>query len=309
VQLTRPAPPHPLARGWAAWRRAASPYLYLLPALTFLGVFTFYPLFQTVQISLYNWNLVSPNRTFVGLDNYLSLLGNPEFAALLTQTFCYLLLALIGNFLLPVGLALLTLQVGDQEADLYQALLFLPTVVAVSIGTLIWLWFFLPAGGLFNTILGHLGLRGPAWLTDARVALPAVALVANWKFLGFNYLIALAGLRALPKDYLEAARIDGATGWQVLRYVIVPLFSPSALFLFLSTLLLALENVFVPIDILTAGGPFNATSNLMYSVYQNAFRFFRAGQGAAESVVLILLFATLILAQFRLLERSAHYDR
>ena len=285
------------------------PYLYLLPALVALGLFTFWPLLRSVYISFFEWNLVNPKREFVGWQNYVQIVTDPGFAALLAQSAAYMGLSVIGSFLLPIGLALLTLQLSEREADLFQSLLFVPAVVAVSVGVLVWLWFYLPAGGLLAGLSGSLGLPRPAYLNDPALALPAVALSAAWKFLGFNYLIALAGLRAIPKEYLEAARVDGANGWPLLRFVVLPMFAPSALFLLVTTLLQSLEQVFIPIEVMTAGGPAGATNNLMYAVYQEGFKYFRAGRAAAESMLLIALFAGLILWQMRLMARSVSYDR
>ncbi len=289
--------------------KGLAPYLYLVPALLALGAFVYYPLLDTIYISLHEWNLVSAKRTWVGLENYRVLLGDPEFRRILLQSGFYVLLALVGNFLLPVGLALLTLQVSEREGDVYQSLLFAPTAVAVSVGSLIWLWFYLPAGGVFNHLLAHLGLPPQPWLTSPSTALPAVSLVAAWKYLGFHYLIALAGLRTIPREYLEAARVDGASGLTLLGRVVLPLFAPSALFLFLSTIIQSLEYAFIPIEVLTTGGPFGSTSNLMYAVWQEAFRFFRAGVASAQAVMMIALFAGFILWQFRLLERGVSYER
>jgi ABC-type sugar transport system permease subunit len=274
-----------------------------------LGLFVFAPLVRTFIISFYEWNLVSPARRFVGLENYLTLVGDSSFVATVAQSFGYMGLALVGNFALPVGLALLTLQLSEREAELFQSLLFVPAVIAVSVGVLVWSWFYQPAGGTFNVALGALGLPQPAWLTDPGLALPAVSLAANWKFLGFNYLIALSGLRAIPREYLEAARVDGASGVFLLSRIVLPLFGPSAIFLLVSTLLQSLEQVFVPIEVLTVGGPAGATTNLMYAVYQEGFKFFRAGRAAAESLLLIGLFSGLIVWQFRLFERRVSYDR
>lgn len=279
-------------------------YLYLLPALLVLGVFTFWPLLHTVWISFNDWNLVSGEHHLVGLKNYQALLADPAFRQTLLQSGAYLLLGLLGNGLLPLGVALLTLQVSERESEFYQSLLFLPTVVAVSVGTLIWLWFYLPAGGLFGKLWQGITHCSPAcsspnWLGDPRTALGSVALVGAWKFFGFNYLIALAGLRAIPKDVLEAARVDGAAGWNLLSRIILPLFAPTGLFLLVSAALSSLENTFVPVDVLTAGGPSGKTSHLMYAVYQDAFRFFRAGRAAAEAVLLIVLFGGLVLWQLR----------
>lgn len=308
MQLTRQSPAVKKGTSRSRYDRLGA-YLYIAPAIAVLLVFVFYPLVKTVEISFYRWNLVSPVKHFVGLSNYSQLLSDPGFAALLMQSLAYVLIALVGNFLLPLGLALLTLQVKEHEGEAFQALLFLPTVIAVSIGSLVWLWFYLPQGGIFNTLLHDLGISGLSWLNNPHWALPAVALVANWKFLGFNYLIALAGFKAIPKELLEAAWVDGARGWALLRHVILPLFAPSALFLFLSTVVQSMGNAFVPIEVLTLGGPAGSSSNLMYSIFQNAFQFFRAGYASAESVVLILLFAGFILWQLQVLERGVTYGR
>lgn len=290
-------------------RPSAWPYLYVLPALLFAGVFVYWPLVRVVALSFFEWNLVSPDRAYVGRDNYAALFSDRDFPRLLWQTLGYVLLALVGNFLLPLGLATLTLGVADRHADLYQSLLFTPTVVATSVGALLWQWVYLPTGGLLNAGLAALGLPEASWLSDPDTALGAIGVVAAWKFLGFNYLIALAGLKAVPRDYLEAARVDGAGGWALLAGVVLPLLGPTVLFLALTTALQALPNAFVPIRVLTEGGPAGATSNLLYAVYQSGFQFFQVGRASAEAVVLMLLLSLAGVAYFRLLDRKLAYDR
>ncbi len=283
------------------------PFLYVAPGLLFLLVFVYWPLFYNIWLSLHDWNLVSPTARFVGLGNYLALLQDPLFIQLLLQSLEYILLATLGNFLLPLALAFLTLQVRERWLDLYQSLLFAPTAVAVSVATLVWLYLYLPAAGPFSKAFSFLGFTPPNFLGDPQAALFAVSLVANWKFLGFHYLIALAGIRALPKEVLEAARVDGAVGWPFLSRVLLPMLAPTLLFLFLSAVSAALDYVFVPIDVMTQGGPFGHTSNLMYAVYQEAFRFFRVGMAAALAVLLSLGLAGFVLAQLRILERRSPY--
>ncbi|WP_353513606.1 sugar ABC transporter permease [Thermus sp. LT1-2-5] len=258
-------------------------------------------------MSLYEWNLVSPQARFVGLGNYQALLRDPLFGQLLQQSLLYMALAALGNFLLPFALALLTLQTAGRWAELYQSLLFTPTAVAVSVASLVWIYLYLPAAGPLAKAFNAVGLPAPNFLSDPQFALYAVSLVANWKFLGFHYLIALAGLKALPKEVLEAARVDGAVGWTFLYRVLVPLLSPTLVFLFLSALASALDYAFVPIDVMTQGGPFGRSSNLMYAVYQEAFRYFRAGMAAALAVLLTLGMAFLIVGQVRLLEGRRTY--
>ena len=291
------------------WKGAAKPYLYLLPALLFLGLFVYWPLVQVTILSFFRWNLVSPNRTFVGLDNFASLLTGPKFFGILLQTLLYMFIALLGNFLLPVGLAMLTLQVGRRYTDLYQSLLFTPTVVAVSVGALLWQWIYLPTGGLLNTLLSVFGLPEVNWLNNPDTALGAVGVVAAWQFMGFNYLISLAGLKAVPREYLEAARIDGATGWPLLRWVIIPLLMPTLLFVALTSILQALPNAFVPIEILTRGGPSESSDNLLYTIYRDGFQFFQVGKASAEAVVTVLLLGGAAIWQFRILDRSLDYER
>ncbi len=289
--------------------RAAVPYLYLAPALIVIAVFIFAPLVQSVQISFYQWNLLAPKQTYVGLDNYTALFTDEHFYTVLLQSAAYLFLALLGNFLLPIGLALLTLRLRQRTVGFFQSTLFLPTVVAVNIAVITWRWFYLPTGGLFNSLLGAVGLPAIGFLRDSSYALVAVSIVSNWKMLGFHFLIALAGLRAIPKDYLEAAAVDGAEGFALIRRVILPLFSPTAIFLLVITLIRALDDTFVPIEAMTRGGPSGATENLMYSIFLEGFKFFRAGRASALSIVLIILYSGLIYMQFRLFERSVSYDR
>jgi len=294
------APSRPWARGWEG-------VLLLLPALLPLALFVYWPLLFNLWLSLHDWNLVRAEARYVGLENYRALLADPLFAQLLRQSLAYMGLALLGNFLLPLGLALLTLEVRGRWAEVYQSLIFVPAVAAVSVASLVWLYLYLPAAGPLAKVLAGLGLEPPSFLADPRYALPAVALVANWKFLGFHYLIALAGLRALPKEVLEAARVDGAQGPTLLFRVVLPLFAPTLAFLFLSALASALDYAFVPIDVMTQGGPFGHTSNLMYAVYQEAFRFFRAGVASAQAVLLTLGLGLLVLGQLQLIRRRSEH--
>lgn len=290
-------------------RRAAQAYFFLLPALVFLGIFVYWPVLLTALLSMFEWNLISPNATFVGLENFVSLLTSAEFLRILAQSVLYVLLALLGGFLLPVGLAMLTLMVPRRHADLYQALLFTPTVVATSVGALLWQFIYLPTGGLLNASLSLFGVEGGNWLNDPNTVIPAVGVVAAWNTMGFNYLIALAGLMAVPKEQLEAARVDGATGLPFVRFVLIPLLMPTILFLGLTTVLQALPNAFVPVEILTGGGPADASNNLLYDVYRNGFRFFQVGTASAEAVLLMLLLGGFAVWQFRLLDRTVTYDR
>ena len=263
---------------------------------------------RDVEISLFDWNLISPERHFVGAANYRLVLGDPSFVSTLAQSVLYVLFALVGNVALPLVLAMLTLRVGRREADVYQTLVFLPTIVPVSVGALLFLWLYLPTGGPLSRALAAVHIGSPNWFNDPHWALPAASSVAIWKFLGFNYLILLAGLKAIPVSFLEAASIDGAVGWTRFVRIVLPLVMPTLLFTIVTTILQALDHAFVPIQILTLGGPSGASSNLFYAIYQDAFQFFQAGKASALAVVYLALFGTFAIWQFRMLDRVTQYD-
>jgi ABC-type sugar transport system permease subunit len=286
-----------------------APYLFLAPAIIALVIFVFYPLVRSVHISFFQWNLVSPRQTFVGLENYFDLFTSPRFGELLQHSLLYVLLALIGVFAIPIGLALLAFRLSDRAIDLFQSTFFLPTVLATNIAMIIWTFFYQETGGLFNGVLEFFGVEGMNWLKDSVWALPAVSLAANWKVMGFHFLIALAGLKAIPRDYIEAALVDGAGGLLLIRRIILPLFMPTLLFIFVITMVGAMDAVFVPIQVMTQGGPAGGTNNLMYAIYQDGFQYFRAGNASAISVVLIFCLGGFIYWQYRLLDRNVQYER
>lgn len=285
------------------------PYFYMAPALFFIGMFVLWPVARAFYNSLYDGNLLNPYREYVGIERYLDLLTDARFHQILLQSGYYLLFVLAGAFVLPIVLAILTLNVTQREIGIFQSVFFLPTVIAANIAVSIWIWFYNPTGGLFNTVLREIGGEPVIWLRNDSTVIPAVALVAVWKQMGFHYLIALAGLKSISNDLIEAAAVDGADNRTITRRIILPLFGPTALFLFVITLIQGLEFTFVPIEVLTRGGPAGASSNLIYSIYQEGFRTFRVGLASAQSVVLIVLFGGLAYVQYRMLERNVQYDR
>lgn len=296
-------------RGGRPLRRQLLPYLLIAPAACFLGIFVFWPVLEVVYVSFQHWNLVSPDQDFVGLDNYRGLFANPGFVELLLHSLMYVVGALLANFLLPLGLATFTLQLRPKVSRVYQAVLFTPTVVSMTVGGALWQFLYLPTGGVVSTVLSWLHLPTANWLNDPHTAMPAVAVATAWNTLGFSYIICLAALAALPKTVLEAAQVDGVSGWQMLRHLVLPLLTPTLLFLALTSILQALPNSFVPVNILTGGGPNESSNQLLYDVYRTGFRFFDVGSAAAEVVVLMAIFGCAAVWQFRLLDRRANYDQ
>jgi len=293
--------PAPRRRGDKTYR------WYLLPFVVIFGGFLFLPLIAVLVLSFLDWNLIRADAQFVGLENYADVVLNPVFLQTLRQTALYVVLGVIGNCIIPVLLAAFTLSVGQRALGFYRTALFLPAVVASAVSAIVWQYLFLPAGGPINSVFAGLGLTGPNWFTDPNTVIYAIAVIASWNTFGFNYVIALGGLSAIPVSIVEAAKLDGAHGWRMLTQVTVPMASPTLIFVALAAVLQSLPHAFVPIQVITGGGPNNASNNLFYDVYRNAFQYFQIGPSAAGAVILVLLLAIVVIAQYRFTDKRATY--
>ncbi|WUI93436.1 sugar ABC transporter permease [Nocardia puris] len=285
--------------------RAAVPYLYLLPALAFLVVWTYRPLVQAVELSMYSWNLLptSPAEP-VGTANYRRLLELPSFRDSLVRTAVLIGGLLPFTVLLPLALALLGRRVGARARTVYQALIFTPFLVAPVAAAAVWRWLLHPGGGAVDRLLGS----GRNWVYDATTAHPVIIAITGWQLLGFATLVVAAGLAGINPDYDEAARVDGASSGQIRRWITLPLLTPTLLFLVLTTVLLTPTLTFPLIDAMTQGGPAQATTNVYYLLWDYAFHSFDAGLGAAAGVLLFGGFAVIAGVLVRLSEKVSFHD-
>lgn len=291
----------------ARWE-AAAPYLFVLPALTLMLLFIYWPLIDSLYLSVLDWNFVSPVRTFVGGRNFTNLAADKNFRQALGNTGIYLLALGPMQVLLPLALALLLWPIRNARAQTaYRAVLFTPTVMSLAVAAVCWLWIFNPIQGVLNQALGVIGTQRISWLTDPRVAIWCIILVSAWKVLGFNLLLYLAALEAVPTEYLEAAALDGASGWQLFRHIRWPLITPTFFFVLVTTVIFVNDETFGAINVLTDGGPFQHTSNVLYYLYERGFRFFQVGQASAVAVLVVIAVMALTWAQFRYVERHVYY--
>jgi multiple sugar transport system permease protein/sn-glycerol 3-phosphate transport system permease protein len=274
-----------------------------------LAAFTYWPLVHTAYLSVVRWNLApGAGMPFVGVANYEAVVSSTLFAAAAWNTAVYLAASIPLKVVLPIPIAVFLWSLGSRGA-VYRTVLFLPTLVSFVVVSVVVLWLVNPLGGHVPTLLAMAGIAMGNPLTDADRAIWLVIGLSSWKVLGFHVLIYVAGLSTIPKEHVEAMRIDGASDWQVMRDLIWPMLAPSTLFVLISTIIFTLQQVFTPIDILTEGGPSNGTTNLFYMVYQLALRSFDVGGGAAGTVILFAGLLVLVWAKFRLLDRRVEYDR
>jgi ABC-type sugar transport system permease subunit len=308
---TGAANPPVAARRGLSWYRViegATPYLLIAPLLILIGIFIYWPLIYSSYLSFFDWNFVRPDKTFVGWDNYTRLTDDPRFIRSLRGTAIYVVTLVPIQVFLPLGLALLLWPIRKAKAQsAYRVMLFSPTVIAYSVGAVMWLWIFNANQGLLNKLLVEVGMDKVRWLSDRDTAIWAVIVVATWKTLGFHLLLYMAALEAVPNDYVEAASLDGANNWQIMRSIRFPLITPTFFFVLVTTVISVNDDVFGAINVLTDGGPFESTTNVIYYLYQQGFKYFQIG--AASAVSIIVFFATVLLTwiQFRFVERHVHY--
>jgi multiple sugar transport system permease protein/sn-glycerol 3-phosphate transport system permease protein len=298
-------------RSWVATARlrlrGAGPYLYLLPSLVFLALFTYYPIGFSAYLSLFRWNVLNPERFFVGLENYFHLWGEPLFWLVLRNNLFYALGTIPTTMALALFLAVLVNQKLGAARSVYRVALFYPTMIPMVAAAMLWVWIFNPGIGLFNYYSSFLGVPRIEWLYDRHWALPAIIIMSVWKNFGYFMLIYLAALQGIPADLYEAADIEGAGAWRRFWGITFPLLTPASLFVFVVAIISSFQ-VFDQVFVMTQGGPADQTNVLTFYIYQNAFRFWDIGMGATLTTIFVCLLLVLIVVVFRYVGRRVYYE-
>lgn len=283
-------------------------YLYLAPTLIVLLIFVYIPIISSFQLSL---NKAAPfgNQTrYVGLENYETLLTQPVHLDTILTSLLFTIGTVVPSIVLAVTLAIALALPVRRFSWFHRLLIFVPIVISSAVTGVLFRWIFHPVVGYLNYTLSLIGIDGPSWLSDADWALIAVMMAVVWRQLGFNVIIALAGLQNIDSTYYEAAKVDGASLWHRIRHITLPLMSPTLFFLFIINTINSLQT-FGEIDVLTQGGPGNATKTLLYSIYFFAFRGTpQRGIASAQSFILFLFIVVLSVIQFRVANRRVHYQ-
>ncbi|MEF3305649.1 carbohydrate ABC transporter permease [Paenibacillus sp. GYB003] len=282
------------------------PLLFLAPALLLYAVFFVYPFLFTFLLSFQQWDMIHPERSFVGWSNYASLLRDEVFWKALRNTFLYLLMTIPISITLGLGLALL-MESLLRGRTIYRFIFYLPVVSSIAVIAIIWSLMYDDQHGIVNQLLALLGIDGPNWLSQSSTSLWAVAIVGIWKSFGYEMLLFISGLKSIDKGLYEAAAIDGASRWRRLFHLTLPLLSPITMFIVVMSIISSFQN-FALIQIMTDGGPNNSSNVLVYQLYQEAFRFFSVGKAAAISVILFALVLFITVVQLRISRNTVHYN-
>jgi ABC-type sugar transport system permease subunit len=297
------APPSTAAR---RRRRPLAPWLYLLPAFAIYAVFWAGPAGYSLYLSFFDWDMASPTKTFVLADNYRRVLTDPIVWLTLRNTLLYVAVTVVLGAAVGLALAVLIDALPRARAA-YRFVFFLPVVTSITVVTLVWMFLFNTYVGPVNVLLRGLGVGGPNWLHDPTTALLAVSVVGLWKGFGYNVVLFTSGLSLIDRQVYEAAALDGASRWATFRHITWPLLSPVTLFVVVISMISSFQ-VFATVQIMTKGGPANATNVLVYHIWESAFRFFDVGYAAALATLMALLVAAITIVQIRRGEAFVHYQ-
>ncbi len=275
-------------------------YLFLAPNFIGFIIFMLFPILFAFYIMLTDWKLANDPQ-FIGLKNFETMLNDRIFWKSLGNSFYYTFIAVPTGIFIAFWLAL-ALNRKMRGIIFFRTVYFLPQITLTVAAATVWRWIYQPEIGLINHILEIFGIEGPKWIHNTRWAMPSVIIMSNWQGIGFAMLILLAGLQGIPEEYYEAASIDGASGWQRMRFVTLPMLTPALFFVVVTSLIGAFQ-AFDQFYVLTEGGPAQATTPLTLYIFQNAFRFFKMGYGAALAAVLFVIILIITVIQWQLARR------
>ncbi len=295
------------------WRKLISirenlrPILYLSPAILIFGIFVVYPIVYNIYLSFFDWNMVSPDKEFVGLENYIGFLASTELKQALLNTVGYIVILMLFCFALPYGIAYLLGLMINRGSKFYRSILFFPSLLSLAVAATIFQWLFNAVNGPINTILTSMGLSAPNWFQTPHYVIVALGILVAWRTFGYNLIVYLAAVVEVPKELIEAARLENTSNWTIFWKIVVPMTSSTALYVFVITFSFGLQWVVTPINMLTAGGPNNSSTSLVYIIYQYGFRFFQSGNAAAAAIVTFIIFTAVVVWEKKL-EKRVHYE-
>jgi multiple sugar transport system permease protein len=272
----------------------------MLPSLVILTVFVFWPIVQAVVLSLYHWSFGAAQQEWAGLDNYQRLLPDPRVWNAFRNTLYYTIVTVPVGMAISLGLAL-ALNEKIPMRGLLRSAFFLPVIGSFAIIAIVWGFLFDPDIGLLAYWLKEIGVPVSGWLRDPDWAMPVVIFVSIWKNLGFNMVIFLAGLQGIPENLYEAARVDGANGWQRFWRITLPMLRPTTLFVLVISVIAAFQ-VFDPVYVLTpGGGPLHSTETVVSYIYHQGIELIDISYASTIGVLLFVIVFVLTLIQLRIL--------
>lgn len=283
-------------------------FWYLIPSVVLFLVFFYWPLIQNIYLSFFSWNMVSPTMKYVGLKNFADILSSPELIKIMINTVFYVGFMLILIFVLPYFYSYILGHLITKWSNFYRSALFLPATLSLAVASILFLWIYNPLAGPINIILSMFDITSPRWFKENYLVIFAICSIVGWKFFGYNLIVMLAAMVAVPKEMIEAAKLENASNWVIFKKIILPMTSSTAIYVFTITVVFSLQHILVPVNMLTYGGPDQGSSNLVYIVYQYAFTFFQTGKAAAYAVITMFVYMAFLYVKNKYLEKKVYYE-
>jgi multiple sugar transport system permease protein len=278
-------------------------WLFISPTIAGFLIFFLGPLIAVVGYSLTEWNLLTQQMTYVGAANYRdALFSNPDFWHVARNSAIFALGLVPFNMMLALALAL-ALSGRFPGVVLFRTVFFAPVITSAAAWAIVWKFLLQGESGFVNQTLAVVGISGPNWLREPNWAMVAVIFTRVIKMVGLNMILYIAALQAIPRDYVQAARLEGASGWQIFRDIIWPLLGPTTLVIMVITTIGSFK-VFDHIYLMTGGGPENGTLVLAFYIYEQGFKFFNIGYASALAMIMFVLVMILTVIQLRLRRRD-----
>lgn len=282
--------------------------LFLLPSFIIFTAFMFWPLLYTIYLSFLDWNMIRPTRNFVGFANYIEIFTTPHYLRVMGNTFIYIGILLILNFIMPFVLAFVLKVVITRFREFYKAAFFIPSILSLVVGSMIYTWILNPIIGPAAHIMNLLGLDMPVWSRTQGMVIVVISIITTWKVFGYNFIVLLGGVSGVPDEVIESARVDNIPLHRIFLQIVAPMSSAVGVYVLVMTIVQGMQFVFIPITVLTQGGPDWHSSNLIYQAYHEAFIVFNTGRAAAFSVLTLMLFAFLLWLEFKFVEKGTYYE-
>jgi len=283
------------------------PYLLLAPSVIIVFIFFVIPSIQSLYLSFYRVSPLGNKKIFIGLQNFTRLFQDPSYLNSIVTSFKFAIFVVLVGLVVSMAVAIVANQ-RLRGFSVYRTLLIWPYALSPAIAGLIWAQMMDPNIGLTSHLLKTLFGIHFNYQTNGQQALLFISVSAAWKMLGYNIIFFLAGLQSLPVELLEAAAIDGANSWYRFWKITFPMLSPTTFFLFIMNTLYAFFQVFGLVHITTEGGPGRATDIMVYKLYRDGFEGMNTGYASAQSIILLIMVATLTIIQFRYAGSRVHYQ-
>lgn len=283
-------------------------YCLLLPSVVIFVLFMFWPFVYTVYLSFFDWNMISPTKQFVGLQNYIDVLADAKSYKILANTFVYIAILLVINWVVAYIFAFVIDLVLKKFNGFYKGALFMPAFISLVVGSILFTWILNPISGPVAIILGWFGMDMPIWSKSEGWVIFVLSLITSWKVFGYNFIVLYASINGISREIIEAARVDNVPLRRIFLQIVLPMSSATGIYVFIITIVQGLQYVFTPIKVITQGGPDYASSNAIYHAYHEAFVLYRTGHSAAVSILTMLIFLLLLMIEFKFVERGIYYE-